>query len=83
MARWIASFIFPLGVDLPWVEGQGLIKKETLNFAAKFWWLIVRYHLCLIPADNLLAWDRTTVITSMAAGYDIDFLAIIRYEIHE
>lgn len=83
LTRWIASYILPIGVDAPKVKGQGVIKKATLNFTAKFWWLLVCYHLCLTSADNLLSWDSVELIESMTSSYDINFVAIIRYKMHE
>lgn len=36
LARWIANYILPVGVDSPRIEGQGMIQKAMLKFAAKF-----------------------------------------------
>lgn len=60
-----------------------MIKKMALNFVVKFWWLLVNYHLCSTIMENLLTWDSATCIAIIEAGYDIDFVAIIRYDLHE
>lgn len=54
MARWIASYISPIGDGTPWIEGHGVIKVETLTFVAKFSWLLNRYRLCPTIVDILL-----------------------------
>lgn len=59
------------------------IKKATLNFAPKFWWMVISYRLCPTAAKNLMTWDGAALITSLVAGYDIDFATIIRYQLHE
>lgn len=33
---WIATQIEELGIDSPWVKGDGEIKKVSLYFATKF-----------------------------------------------
>lgn len=54
-----------------------MIKKATLTFASKFWWLLVHYRQCLTIVDNVLTQDGASLIASMMAGYNIDFVAII------
>lgn len=54
LARWVAEKIVELGVDAPWVEGKGKIKKASLHFTAKFLWTVVRYYLGLISTNNVL-----------------------------
>ncbi|KAF3666468.1 hypothetical protein FXO37_10536 [Capsicum annuum] len=83
LARWIAHYFLDLGEANPWIEGQGVIKKVALNYSAKFWWMVVRYVLYSTSADNLLTWDGVALIASLMASYDIDFVSILRYEIHE
>lgn len=58
-----------------------MIKKVALNFDAKFWWLLMRYHLSLTAVDNLLTLDGEAMIVSMMA--DINFTAIIKYNPYE
>lgn len=60
-----------------------MINKETLTFAAKFYWLLIRYRLFLMALDNVLSWEGSDLIDSMMVGYDIDFAAILRHEIHD
>lgn len=78
----IAIYISPLGIYASWVERQCVIKRWHWIFTLKFLWLLVRYRLCLTVANNLLAWDSATLIACMAVGYDIDFMAIFKYEMH-
>lgn len=62
--------------------GKREIKKATLNFFARFWWTTVCCWLCLTVADNLLTYYGALLFASLMNGYDIDFAAIIRYELH-
>lgn len=45
--------------------------------------MVVCYQLCLTTLDNLITWDSATLMVCLMAGYDIDFAAIIRYELYE
>lgn len=79
----MSKLIFDLGDDAPWIERKGNINKAALNFSTKFWWTMVCFRLCLIVADNLLTWYRDVLIVSLISRYEIDFAAIISYELHE
>lgn len=57
LARWIAYYFIDLGGEAPCIKGKGYIMKMVLNFAAKFWWMVVRYRLCPTTTDNFLIWD--------------------------
>lgn len=70
-------------MDALWFYEPVVIKKVVLYFTIMFWYLIVHYQLCSTVTDNLLYWDDATLIASIAIGFDIDFMAIIRYEMHE
>lgn len=59
-----------------------MIKKAALNFATKFWWLLVHYKLCPIVTNNVLNQDGDALIVSMMAKYDIEFEGIIKCELH-
>lgn len=45
--------------------------------------MVVRYRLCPTATDNLLRWDGAVLIVSLMTGYDTDFAAIIKYELHK
>lgn len=77
------KLVSPLGVDSPQVRGQGVIMKATLNSAVKFWRMVVCSYLSLIVEKNLITQDGVALIARMVVGYNIDFAAIIIYEIHE
>lgn len=77
MARWIASYISPIGDGTPWIEGHGVIKVETLTFVAKFSWLLNRYRLCPTIVDILLTQDGATLTEKIMVEYYIYFAAII------
>ncbi|KAF3626384.1 hypothetical protein FXO38_29284 [Capsicum annuum] len=83
MARWIASYILPLGDETPWIEGHGEIKKGLLIFYAKFWCLLTRYQLFPTALDNMLTWDATALVSSLMVEYSIDFVAILHHDIHD
>lgn len=82
MDRWIAIQISDLGTDSPLIEGNGEIKKVSLHFAVKFWWTMERYKLSSTSSDNILTWDRATLVGKLLSGYDVDFAAPIWLEIH-
>lgn len=83
MARWIVGYISPLGDETPWIKGYGEINKDSLMFAAKFWWLIIKYQLFPTTSANVLTWEGATLIVSIMAQHVIDFAAILRYKIHD
>lgn len=83
MARWIANYISLLSDETLWIEGRGIIKKVLLNFTALFWLLVIRYRLFLTASNNVLIWKGAAPIASFMVGCDIDFAAILRYEIHD
>lgn len=60
-----------------------MIKKVTLTFFAKFWWLLVHYKLYLNAMDGIFTWDGSSLIAIMMARYDIDFTAIIWCKLYE
>lgn len=45
----------------------------SLYFTIKFCWTIIRHHLGMIFADNVLIWDRAVLNSSLLARYYIDF----------
>lgn len=57
-----------------------MIKKAALNFAVKFWWTVVRV---LTIMDILLTLDRASFIDSLIAGYEVNFIAVIKYELYD
>uniref|UniRef100_M1DKZ6 Integrase core domain containing protein n=1 Tax=Solanum tuberosum TaxID=4113 RepID=M1DKZ6_SOLTU len=67
-----------------WVAAPSLgIRKATLNFVAKFFWLLVRNRVSPTKADNQLTWDRAVMVAALVAGVEIDFARILLAEIHE
>lgn len=80
---WVSSYISPIVVDYPWAEGQGVIKKGTINLNIKFGWIVVHYRLCLTDPYKLLTRNGAALLMSMMSSYDIDFLSIIIFEHHE
>lgn len=43
---------------------------------------MVRYCLYLTVAKIFLIWDGVSLIMSLMVGYDINFVVIIRFELH-
>uniref|UniRef100_M1DF00 Integrase core domain containing protein n=1 Tax=Solanum tuberosum TaxID=4113 RepID=M1DF00_SOLTU len=58
-------------------------RKATLNFVAKFFWLLVRNKVSPTKADNQLTWDRAVMVAVLIAGIKIDFSLMLLAEIHE
>uniref|UniRef100_M1DKC2 Integrase core domain containing protein n=1 Tax=Solanum tuberosum TaxID=4113 RepID=M1DKC2_SOLTU len=81
---WLAKYIAADGERVEWVATPRLgIRKATLNFAAKFFWLLVRNRVSPTKADNQLTWDRAVMVTALVAGVEIDFSRMLLAEIHE
>lgn len=55
----------------------------TINFTANFLWTVAYFELYPTATDNLFTWDCTALIMILIGGYEIEFVAIIRYELHE
>ncbi|KAG5576597.1 hypothetical protein H5410_056731 [Solanum commersonii] len=59
------------------------IQNATLNFVAKFFWLLVRNKVSPTKADNQLTWDRAMMVAALVARVYIDFACMLLAEIHE
>uniref|UniRef100_M1DWY2 Integrase core domain containing protein n=1 Tax=Solanum tuberosum TaxID=4113 RepID=M1DWY2_SOLTU len=67
-----------------WVATPQLgIRKATLNFVAKFFWLLVRNRVSPTKADNQLTWDRSVMVAALVEGVEIDFARMLLAKIHE
>uniref|UniRef100_M1DUE6 Integrase core domain containing protein n=1 Tax=Solanum tuberosum TaxID=4113 RepID=M1DUE6_SOLTU len=72
------------GERAEWVTAPQLgIRKATLNFVVKFFWLLVRNTVSPTKADNQLTWDRAVMVAVFVAGLGIDFPRMLLTEIHE
>ncbi|KAM3217714.1 putative protein isoform X1 [Capsicum annuum] len=83
LLKWVASFIAENREEASWVTSKGTITKASLNFAAKFWWAIVRSRLGSTSGDNRLTPDRAVLVASIMAGYNINIPRYIVEEIRE
>ncbi|KAF3674533.1 hypothetical protein FXO38_05175 [Capsicum annuum] len=83
MAWWIASYISPQGEEAPWIERPGVIKKGLLTLEARFWWLLVCYSLIPMASVNTLMWEGAALVAFFMVGYDIDFSAILKHDLHK
>lgn len=83
LMRWDARHIDERGTDGNWVSGFKPIIKASLNFASKFWWVVV--CICIWPnhMDNILMPYQLVLISSIIAGYNINFIHYIVEKIHE
>ena len=80
---WLAKYIAADGERAEWVAALWLgIRKATLNFVAKFFWLLVRNRVSPTKADNQLTWDRAIMVATLVAGVEIDFARILLEGIH-
>lgn len=82
MARWIGSYISPLGDVTPWIEGKAVIKK-AFKLKAKFWWLLIRDRMTPITSDNTLTKEGAILVAFLMVDYDINFPAILTHELHD
>ncbi|KAG5580221.1 hypothetical protein H5410_050848 [Solanum commersonii] len=72
------------GERVEWVAAPHLgIRKATLTFVAKFFWLLVRNRVSPTKADNQVMWDRAVIVAALVAGVEIDFARMLLAEIHE
>uniref|UniRef100_M1DSQ8 Integrase core domain containing protein n=1 Tax=Solanum tuberosum TaxID=4113 RepID=M1DSQ8_SOLTU len=81
---WLAKYIIADGERAEWVATPRLgIRKATLNFVVKFFWLLVCNRVSPTKADNQLTWDRVVMVAALVAGLEIDFARMLLAEIHE
>ncbi|KAG5632584.1 hypothetical protein H5410_004301 [Solanum commersonii] len=81
---WLARYIIVDGERAEWVIAPRLgIRKVTLNFVAKFFWLLVRNRVSPTKADNQVTWDRAVMVAALVAGVEIDFPRMLLAEIHK
>ncbi|KAG5599893.1 hypothetical protein H5410_031263 [Solanum commersonii] len=63
LLQWLASQISTNGERAEWFTTVGvIIKKATLIFVAKFFWLLVRNRISPTKADNALTWDCAVML---------------------
>ncbi|KAG5580148.1 hypothetical protein H5410_050775, partial [Solanum commersonii] len=56
---WLARYIATDGEHAEWVAAPRLgIRKATLNFMAKLFWLLVHNRVSPTKADNQVTWDK-------------------------
>ncbi|KAG5586155.1 hypothetical protein H5410_046589 [Solanum commersonii] len=69
---------------LEWVATPRLgIRKATLTFVAKFFWLLVHNKVSPTKAANHVTWDRAVMVVALVAGVEINFARMLLAEIHE
>lgn len=81
--RWVVENISEKGIVAERVSDSGPIRKGIVNFAAKFWWTIVRHNMYPTIANNHLTLDRMVIVECLMAIYEIELIRIIIFEIHE
>ncbi|KAG5579575.1 hypothetical protein H5410_050202 [Solanum commersonii] len=82
--HWLAKYIAADGERAEWVAAPRLgIRKATLTFVAKFFWLLVRNRVSPTKVDNQVTWDRAVMVAALVAGVEIDFARMLLAEIHE
>uniref|UniRef100_M1DCJ7 Integrase core domain containing protein n=1 Tax=Solanum tuberosum TaxID=4113 RepID=M1DCJ7_SOLTU len=59
------------------------IKKATLTFATKFFWLLVQNYASPTQVDNLLTWDHAIMVATFVVGLEVDFARMLIAQIHE
>ncbi|KAG5605217.1 hypothetical protein H5410_026709 [Solanum commersonii] len=82
--HWLAKYIAADGERAEWVAAPRLgIRKATLTFVAKFFWLLVRNRVSPTKADNQVTWDRAVMVAALVAGVEIDFARIFGRDTRE
>ncbi|KAG5631673.1 hypothetical protein H5410_003390 [Solanum commersonii] len=59
------------------------IRKATLIFVAKFFWLLVRNRVSPTKDDNQLTWNRAVIVAALVEGLEINFARMLLAVIHE
>ncbi|KAG5632094.1 hypothetical protein H5410_003811 [Solanum commersonii] len=81
---WLSKYIAADGERVEWVDTRRLgMRKATLNFMAKSFWLLVCNRVSPIKADNQLTWERAVMVATLVAGVEIDFARMLLTEINE
>ncbi|KAG5591674.1 hypothetical protein H5410_042188 [Solanum commersonii] len=81
---WLARYIAADGERVEWVATPRLgIRKATLTFMAKLFWLLVRNRVSPTKANNHVMWDRAVIVAALVAGVEINFARMLLAEIHE
>uniref|UniRef100_M1DXE6 Integrase core domain containing protein n=1 Tax=Solanum tuberosum TaxID=4113 RepID=M1DXE6_SOLTU len=84
LLRWLAHYLATDEERIEWVRTPSVgIKKATLTFVAKFFWLLVRNRVFPTQADNVLTWDRSVMVATLVVGLEVDFAHMLIAEIHE
>ncbi|KAG5614513.1 hypothetical protein H5410_014337, partial [Solanum commersonii] len=82
--HWLAKYIVANGERVEWVAAPHLgIRKATLTFVAKFFWLLVCNRVSPTKADNQVTWNKAVMVAALVAGVEIDFAHMLLVEIHE
>ncbi|KAG5607112.1 hypothetical protein H5410_028604 [Solanum commersonii] len=82
--HWLAKYIrCEMAASLNGFAPRLGIRKATLTFVAKFFWLLVRNRVSPTKADNQVTWDRAVMVAALVAGVKIDFAHMLLAEIHE
>lgn len=50
------------------MDHRGMIKKATLTFAARFFYLLDRHRLSPTQADNVVTWYMAILVAFLVAG---------------
>uniref|UniRef100_M1DWG7 Integrase core domain containing protein n=1 Tax=Solanum tuberosum TaxID=4113 RepID=M1DWG7_SOLTU len=84
LLHWLSSQIATDEERAEWVTTPGVsIKKATLTFVAKFFWLLVGNQISSTKAYNALTCDRAVMVAALVAGFEINFACMLIAEIHE
>ncbi|KAF3623822.1 hypothetical protein FXO38_30575 [Capsicum annuum] len=73
MFRWITERMALNGVHATWIKGgirdSQQIKKGTLNFEGKVWWILAQHRLCSTVGDDVLNLVHASMVASFTVGY--------------
>lgn len=68
---------------MPPDRGKVRNKEDNTAFYSQILVDLVHFRLCLTMLNNVLTWDRATLVADLLLGYEIDFVMLIKLEIHE
>uniref|UniRef100_M1DXL9 Putative plant transposon protein domain-containing protein n=1 Tax=Solanum tuberosum TaxID=4113 RepID=M1DXL9_SOLTU len=81
---WLARHLATDEKRIEWVSTPSLsIKKATLSFVAKFFWLLVWNRVSPTQVDNVLTWDPVVMVVALVSRMEVNFARMLIAEIHE
>lgn len=84
MKKWLPQYLMTEGERSYWViDPRGLIKKSTLTFLDRFFWLLVLHRLLPTNVYIVITWDREVMVEALVTELEVDFVRVVLSIIYE